>query len=202
MEHADAPSSAPAEYHAVRFYENDKSLARIVAGFLQDGFDRGSPGIIVATVSQRAEILQALAERSIDVLALERAHDLVLLDAEETLAAFMLDGKPNARKFTDQMCQAIRTVCRGRADCTVRIFGQMVDVLWRQGERDAAIRLEVLWNQLAQTEAFSLLCGYVIGNFYKDAGFTDICGQHSHIVGADGKATPVASAALDLNRRE
>jgi hypothetical protein len=65
----------------------------------------------------------------------------------------------------------------------------MVDVLWQQGQRDAAIRLEVLWNQLAQSQAFSLLCGYAIGNFYKDAGFKDICGHHSHIVSDDGKAT-------------
>jgi hypothetical protein len=71
-------------------------------------------------------------------------------------------------------------------------LGQMVDILWREGERDAAIRLEVLWNQLAQTKAFSLLCGYAMGNFYKDASFGDVCGHHSHVVLADGKARNVA----------
>ena len=201
MEQVDGSSSAPAEHHAVRFYENDKSLARIVAGFLHEGFDSGSPGIVVATANQRAEILRELNDRSCDVVALERSHDLVLLDAEETLSTFMTDGKPNARKFTDEMCQVIGRVCRGRTNCTVRIFGQMVDVLWQQGERDAAIRLEVLWNQLAQTEAFSLFCGYAIGSFYKDAGLKDICAQHSHIVSADGKATRVTPAASHANRR-
>src|SRR2546423_3350323 len=185
MSHVDGSSSAGAEYHAVRFYENDKSLARIVAEFLHQGFDRGSPGIVVATDTQRAEILRELKGRSCDVLALERSDDLVLLDAEETLSTFMEDGRPDTRKFTDQMCHVIRKVCRGRTDCTVRIFGQMVDVLWQQGKRDAAIRLEVVWNQLAQTQAFSLLCGYAIGHFYKDAGFKDVCAQHSHIVCAD-----------------
>jgi hypothetical protein len=68
----------------------------------------------------------------------------------------------------------------------------MVDVLWQDGEHDAAIRLEVLWNQLAQTEAFSLLCGYAMGHFYKDAHRDEIYGQHSHIVSADGKANDVA----------
>jgi hypothetical protein len=189
MEHVDSSSSAPAEYHAVRFYENDQSLARIVAEFLDEGFDRGSPAIVVASASQRAEILREKNDRSRDVAALQRSHDLLLLDAEETLSTFMTDGKPNARRFTDQMCEAIRGVCRDRTNCTVRIFGQMVDVLWQQGQRDAAIRLEVLWNQLAQSQAFSLLCGYAIGNFYKDAGFKDICGHHSHIVSDDGKAT-------------
>ena len=190
----DSSSAAPAEYHAVRFYESERSLARIVAEFLHEGFDGGSPGIIVATPSQRAAIIRELTDRSLDVAELQRSHDVLLLDAEETLSTFMIGDKPDARTFRDQMCQVIETVCRGRTNCMVRIFGQMVDVLWQQGERDAAIRLEVLWNQLAQTEAFSLLCGYAIGNFYKDACFEDICGQHSHIVSADGTANGVASA--------
>ena len=75
----------------------------------------------------------------------------------------------------------------GRADCKLRIFGQMVDVLWREGQQDAAIHLERLWNQLAHKQSFSLLCGYAMGDFYKDSNFEDICGQHSHVSG-DGHA--------------
>lgn len=192
MEPVASSSSAPPQYHAVRFYESDKSLARIVAEFLHEGFDDGSPGIVVATPVQRAAIIRELTARSLDVVELQRSHDFLLIDAKQTLSTFMVDGKPDANKFKDQMCQVIGKICRGRSDCTVRIFGQMVDVLWQEGKRDAAIRLEVLWNQLAHTEAFSLLCGYAVGNFYKDANFEDICGQHSHVVSADGKAKSVA----------
>ena len=192
MESAESTSSEPAQYHAVRFYESDKSLARIVAEFLQEGFANGSPGIVVATAVQRAAIIRELTERALDVVELQRSQDLLLFDAKETLATFMSDGKPDAARFRTQMCQAIASACRGRADCTVRVFGQMVDVLWQEGERDAAIRLEVLWNQLAQSEAFSLLCGYAMGNFYKDASFDAICSQHSHVVAGDGSSTKVA----------
>jgi hypothetical protein len=201
MEQSDSSPSAPAEYHAVRFYESDSSLARIVAEFLHEGFNAGSPGIVVSTANQRAEIIRELTDRSLDVAELQRSHDLLLLDAVETLSTFMVDGKPNPRQFRDHMCQVIETVCRGRTNRTVRIFGQMVDVLWQAGERDAAIRLEVHWNRLAETQAFSLLCGYTMGNFYKDAGFADICDQHSHIVSADGKANRIASTACDTSRR-
>lgn len=192
VEHVAGSSFPPAQYHAVRFYESDTSLARIVAEFLHEGFDRGSPGIVVATANLHAAIIRELKDRSLDVVELQRSHDLLLLDARETLSTFMIDGRPDARKFKDQMCQVIQGLCGDRADYTVRIFGQMVDVLWHDGERDAAIRLEVLWNHLAHTETFSLLCGYAMGHFYKDANFDDICGQHSHIVAADGKATRVA----------
>ena len=185
--------ASSAAYHAVRFYESDNSLARIVADFLHEGLDVGNPAIVVATADIRAAIVQELTDRSLDVPKLQRAGDLLVLDAEEILSAFMTDGRPDAGRFKDQMCHVIQRVCGDRADCRVRIFGQMVDVLWKDGQRDAAIRLEVLWNQLAHTEAFSLLCGYAIGNFYKDAGFDDICGQHSHVVSADGRATWISA---------
>jgi hypothetical protein len=93
----------------------------------------------------------------------------LLLDAHDTLPTFMVDGMPDPAKFRERMLQAIEDICRGRPDCTVRVFGQMVDVLWQDGQHEAAMRLEVLMNQLAQTDAFSLLYWYSVGHFYKRA---------------------------------
>ena len=188
----DAAPLLTAQYHAVRFYENDKSLAKIVAQFLSDGFAAGNPGIVVATPAHRGAILKELVAKSLDVVQLQRSHDLVLLDAQETLSIFMAGGRPQAEAFTTSMCEVIKTACGGRPNCTVRIYGQMVDVLWKNGEQEAAIRLEMLWNQLANTQAFSLLCGYAMGPFYKDAMFKEVCRHHTHIVSADGEISAVA----------
>ena len=68
----------------------------------------------------------------------------------------------------------------------VRAYGEMVDVLWKQGREDAAIRLEILWNKLAHTYGFALLCGYSMGNFYKQAErFQEVCRQHTHVLSSD-----------------
>ncbi len=187
MKQTSRSASTP-QYHAVRFYENERSLARIVATFLSDGFMSGSPGIVVATPVFRGALVRELIARSLDVVQLQRSNDLLLLDAKDTLSAFMVNGEPDARKFNDSMCEVIARACRGREDCTVRIFGQMVDVLWSTGKQDAAIHLEMLWNQLAQTQAFSLLCGYAMGHFVKDASREAICSHHTHVVSADGNA--------------
>ena len=185
-------SASSRPYHAVRFYENEKSLAKIVAEFLADGLPEGAPGIVVATASQRAAIVRELVVRGIDVVPLTQSGKLILLDAADTLSSFMTDDKIDARAFNDRLCAVIKRACRGRKGCTVRIYGQMVDILWQEGKRDLAIRLEVLWNQLAQTERFSLLCGYAMGPFYKDADFGDVCAQHTHLVSADGTVASVA----------
>jgi hypothetical protein len=181
-----------AQHHAVRFYENDKSLAKIVARFLSEGIAAGNPGIVVATPAHRGAILKELIANSLDVVKLQRSLDLVMLDAEDTLSIFMTNGKPEIEAFKSSMCKVIEMACSGRPDCTVRIYGEMVDVLWKNGQRDAAISLEMLWNQLANTKAFSLLCGYSMGQFYKDAHFQEVCRQHTHVVSADGEMSAVA----------
>jgi hypothetical protein len=63
----------------------------------------------------------------------------------------------------------------------------MVDVLWQRGERDAAIRLEEFWNDLAKLQTFSLLCAYYMDNL--DAAAYDgplecVCKVHSHLIPA------------------
>jgi hypothetical protein len=183
---------ATAQHHSVRFYDNDRSLAQIVAQFLGEGLALGDPGIVVATPAQRAAIVRELVARSLDVVELKRSNDLVLLDAEETLSTFMVNGKPDVMKFNHRMCEVITQACGDRTDCTVRIYGQMVDVLWKDGQQQAAISLEMLWNQLANTRTFSLLCGYAMGHFYKDANFDEVCRQHTHVVAADGQISAVA----------
>jgi hypothetical protein len=191
MNHATrSASSRP--HHAVRFYENEKSLAKIVAEFLADGLTDSTPGIVVATASQRAAIVRELVVRGVDVVPLTRSGDLVLLDAADTLSSFMTDGMIDDRAFNDRLCAVIKRASRGRTGCPIRIYGQMVDILWQEGKRDLAIRLEILWNQLANTQSFSLLCGYAIGPFYKDAHFREVCAQHTHLISADGAATNVA----------
>jgi len=191
MEHA-TPSSPPSCYHAVRFYDNDRSLSQMVADFLGDGLVTADPAIVVATSAHRAAFLRELIAKGLDVVKLQRSDQLILLDAEETLSTFMVDGEPHEEKFTNGMTKVIKRACRARPDCTVRIYGEMVDLLWRDGNHDAAIRLEVLWNQLANAQAFSLLCGYAMGNFYKEAALQEVCGQHTHLVSADGKLFAVA----------
>ena len=120
--------------------------------------------------------------RAVDVERLQSDGDLILLDADAVLTQSMVEGMPDGTRFHDLMIANIERACRGREDCVVRAYGEMVDVLWKRGLTAAATRLEFLWNQLAQTHRFSLLCGYSMGNFYKDAAQEDICRHHTHVL--------------------
>lgn len=178
---AEAPQDH-SPVHAVRFYEDRDALALLVARFISEGFLSGLPAVVIATPDHRRAILDALSQRYFDVDRLQEAGDLIMVDARDTLRSFMVDGTPDPVRFRNRLVPIIEQACRGRADCVIRAYGEMVDVLWQEGQTAAAIRLETLWNQLAQTHAFALLCGYSMGHFYKSASREDICRQHTHVL--------------------
>ena len=177
-----------ASYHAVRFYENKASLCRLVAEFLGEGLAIGQPALIIGTPEHRAAFADELRARHFDVERLQAAGEVLMLDARTSLATFMVDGIPDGDLFHARTTASIAQLCRGRRDCTIRAYGEMVDLLWKDGESTAAVQLEMLWNRLATTHDFSLLCGYAMGNFYKDASVGDICHHHTHVIASDGSA--------------
>lgn len=182
---------ASGHFHAVQFYDSDHSLITIVAKFLADGFTERQPGVVIATPEHCAAIEESLATHQLDVRRMKQLGDLVVLDAHEVLNTIMVDGMPHAPLFKHALGTMFTEVARIHPKQTVRAYGEMVNVLWQGGLTAAAIRLETLWNELAKSYDFKLLCGYSMGNFYKDAAVGEITRQHSHLLAETGEAATI-----------
>jgi PAS domain S-box-containing protein len=110
----------------------------------------------------------------------------ISLDAAATLAEFMVDGALDPKRFVELVGDIILRTGQGRS--RVRIFGELVALLWASGNREEAIHLEELWNGLAQVYSFSLFCAYPMHGFGGEAyevEFAEICRQHSHVIPAE-----------------
>lgn len=83
---------------------------------------------------------------------------LLLLDAEETIARFVVNDWPQDTLF-HEVIGAVLDRARGN-DRKVRAFGEMVAVMWAKGLCGATIRLEHLWTDLCRNLEFSLFCAY------------------------------------------
>jgi hypothetical protein len=84
---------------------------------------------------------------------------LLLLDAEELLASFMLGGMPDATLFTMSLGEVVARMRPSGGNRKVRVFGEMVDLLWKSNQ-PAAIRLEQLWGDLIEGSGLSLFSAY------------------------------------------
>ncbi len=70
----------------------------------------------------------------------------------------------------------------------LRAFGEMVALLWADGNRKAAVRLEEMWNTFMKTHALSLCCAYPLHSFGSDADaslFLKVCAQHTPVLPAE-----------------
>jgi signal transduction histidine kinase len=166
--------------HVVQFYESDEFLREVLTDFSGGGLQAGESVVLIATEANRQAVEQRLRERGFDVAAASAAGQLVLLDAREVLATFMVDGAPSADLFRDNVRRLLAPAAAdGRP---VRLYGEMVDLLWQDGNHGAAIRLEEMGNTLVKDASFRVLCGYSMDNFVKAsdaAEFDRVCELHS-----------------------
>jgi hypothetical protein len=172
----------PGHFHAVKFYDSSDSLSRIAAEFLGEGLASRQRALVIGTPSHRKAVVDELRARHFDVVGMEAAGDLVILDAQAMLGSFMVGGRPDASLF---QATAARQLDR-LGDRPIRVFGEGVDVLWKAGLGDAAIRLEMLWNKLTLGRDIKTLCAYSVSNFYNDTSLRAIFDEHSHVVSDKG----------------
>ncbi|HVE78606.1 MAG TPA: ATP-binding protein [Gemmatimonadaceae bacterium] len=171
--------------HAVQFYDDDGFLCAAVADFIAGGLAAGQPAVVIATRPHRETVAGCLTSKGFRVDRLRRDGGLTMLDARETLATFMAGKLPDPRRFRATVGGVIERPLRTTGRAASYLYGEMVDLLWKDGNPQGAIRLEELWNELADTHRFSLLCAYAMGGF-SQAGhadhFREICQRHGHVV--------------------
>ncbi|HVE54929.1 MAG TPA: MEDS domain-containing protein [Ramlibacter sp.] len=171
--------------HGVLFYKDEDTMGSDVASFIGTALRAGNPAIVIAKPQVRARLAIELHRQHVQGTPFgEQRGRLVLLDAEETLSQFCVDGRPDAAMFRVVVGEAIAALrAPGRR---IAAYGDMVDVLCQRGQYTEAIRLEAMWDELLAKEDAALLCGYQARLFTSPAGrssFDAIRAAHAHSCG-------------------
>jgi KaiC/GvpD/RAD55 family RecA-like ATPase len=172
--------------HSVHIYDEHSALISRLCGIVASGLQLGNSVLIVATLAHRDQLVKELNDSGVNVRDCAREGRFVMYDAKQTLASFMLNGRPNrdlfmstVGKLLDESKKAARGNERG-----LTVFGEMVAVLWDLDEKEAALELETLWNDALNDRVFQLHCAYPRWSFVNDAddnGLAAVCHTHSHV---------------------
>jgi len=165
-------------HHAVQFYDHEAFLLEHLGSFVKEGLLQEDTVLVVATATHRAELRAKLISDHVFEEAPGKSV-YVAMDATDTLALFMVNDWPDEKLFMKVIGDTISSLAHGTP---VRIYGEMVAVLWSQCQFRAAIRLEQLWNQLGTCKEFSLLCGYPAAAFQDGSLLDEVSACHSHII--------------------
>lgn len=166
--------------HFLQLFDGADSLAEAVAEFVQQGLQNHETSVIVVTPDHRSAILNRLRLAGVDVDHAEAAGLLIVRDAARTLRLFERRGRLDPHLFDASIGVQIRQLVAQRS---VRVYGEMVDLLAVQGNYAGAQLLENLWNDFRTRTPFTLFCGYSSENFgdpLTAGSLRSICRSHSH----------------------
>ncbi|UQX11166.1 MEDS domain-containing protein [Candidatus Mycobacterium methanotrophicum] len=163
-------------HHVAYVYSDHDHLVAELADFVEQGLSRHESVVIVATAEHRAALMAALGGGGqLDTQA------LVILDSADTLQKFMVGGAPDSALFAATIGGLVDAAVRGGRP--VRVYGEMVAVLWDNGNVTGALALESLWNDLAAARQFFLMCAYPSASFDRGSlpAVNSVCELHSEV---------------------
>ena len=173
-----------ARNHTVGFYSEDRQFLDHVKQFIVAALKAGNAAIVLASEEHRERLLLQLQEEGLDMGAAIEEGRYIPLDAAATLSTFMVNGMPDPVRFLkvagDLVLRAAKAV---KGDFgRVAACGECAPLLWAQGNVEAAIRLEHLWDEIAIAQNVDILCAYslgIIGSGMDSHTFERICAEHS-----------------------
>ena len=188
-------------HHIVNFYDDEADLVTDVVRFLADDLQGDEVVVVLATPVHRDAIDATLERRLTDGRGGRESGRYVSRDAAEVLSRFMVDGAPDRGRFMAVVGGLIAAVAEGGRP--VRAYGEMVALLWQDGNVSGAIELEALWNELARDQRFALYCAYPMAAVDNNDDLTAtrrVCDEHSRVVApssyASGGAARVSTEAM------
>lgn len=172
---------APCE-HLVQIYEDDDAFLDTLEGFVADGLLSNESVVVIATPSHLSSLHRRLLKRGPEVTVAMQGDQYLALSAEAMLSIFMVNGWPDDDLFNGFVNDILRRAKTGGR--RVRAFGEMVAILWAQGNSGATVRLEHLWHHLCAEQDFMLFCAYPRVGFTRDTkqSIQDICDTHSRVI--------------------
>jgi len=180
----------------VQFYANDGQLLDLLTRFVGTALITGDVSIVIATKAHRDGLAKRLKARGLDVAVPRDQGRFIALDADTTLGKFTVNGQLDRERFRQVIGGVIEPLGSNGERRRIAAFGEIVALLWAAGKPESAIRLEDMWNELAQDYAFTLCCAYPMNGFANRhaAPFMKICAAHSHVFTVAQAAGSIASA--------
>jgi hypothetical protein len=171
--------------HIVQLYQDQQFLNRAVCRFAAGAIANGEGVILVPTAAHWEAFRPRLEAEGVDVEAAQARGQLNVVDADELLPHFMRDAMPDAPVFLGLAAEVIANARGQDRYPKVRWWGEMVNILWEQGNVAASMSLEDQFDRLAKHHEIAIFCSFIMDNFNSEvhSRLLPRLGQnHSHLI--------------------
>jgi len=172
--------------HVAHFYASEQELIAGVSVYVMDALTSDETAMVLASASHVTAFEAALVGAGIDLHRARSESRLITLDANEVLRQVVVDDRLDPDEFIAELAVVIRGLrATGRP---LRVYGEVVGLLWDAGLVGAAIDLETKWNELIERFSFRLYCGYPANSLAATDNGSDAvrqaCECHTKVIGS------------------
>jgi DNA-binding NarL/FixJ family response regulator len=164
---AVAPSETHKEHvhqHKAGFYVDEAAMLSAWTESARTALAAGHTVIVVAIDSRRGEMQDRLKTGGIDLDGAIREKRYVTLDPSMVLSGFMINDWPDELLFQKAVTPIVIDALKASTARYPRalLCGECAPTLVREGKEDAAVRVEQLWDKLAQAYEVDTHCAYLL----------------------------------------
>jgi len=179
-------STVAGSRHAVQFHNNDSHFLDEVSQLVAATLRSGEQVVIVTNEATRTGVAQRLQARQIDLATLAARGQYVAQDSALALSHVMHEGRLDKERVAemihalDLLRLAVPNGPRGR----LTLVGDMAACLCRDGDFEAALELERIWNDLTRALPFFTVCTYPIDCCENSEALnllSNVCAAHSAV---------------------
>jgi hypothetical protein len=178
-------ASAGPRDHIVQLYQDQEFLNRAVCRFAAGAIANGEGIILVPTAAHWEAFRPRLEVEGVDVAAAQNRGQLTVVDADELLPRFMRDAMPEAPVFMGLAADVITNAREAGHYPKVRWWGEMVNILWEQGNVAGSMSLEDQFDRIANHHEIAIFCSFVMDNFNSEVHsrlLPRLSQNHSHLI--------------------
>jgi DNA-binding NarL/FixJ family response regulator len=179
-------TTVPGSRHAVHVHANDSRFLDDVSQFVAATLRSGEQIVMVVSEATRIGVDQRLQARQMNLAMLSERGQYVAEDSALALSQVMIDARPDRRRLAQIIngLDHLRLAFQKRPNGRLTILGDMAVALCRNGNFEAALEIERIWNELTHALPFFTVCSYPIDCFEPSEGRTrlcNVCDEHSAV---------------------
>lgn len=155
----------PEPEHLAHLYQSEDELLSSLTEFIHIGINQAETCRIITTEEHAAQLEQRLESLGVNIEQARADGYYMAYDASETMSKFIVNGLPDKKLFDEVIGGLVKaSVAREKP---VRAFGEMVALLWKDGNQEGVAQLEKMWDDLIRDYHVSLYCAYPRMHFDK-----------------------------------
>jgi DNA-binding NarL/FixJ family response regulator len=179
-------STVAGSRHAVQFHKNDSHFLDDVSRLVDATLRSGEQVVMVTCEATRIGVEQRLQARRMNLAMLAEQGQYVAQDSALALSHAMHDGRPDKGRLAEVVngLDRLRLAFPKGPRSRLTIFGDMAVPLCRNGDFEAALEFERVWNELTRALPFFTVCSYPIDCFEHSAArnhHLSVCDEHSAV---------------------